>query len=183
MRHFPRILFALVAGASLVLFLAGAALAVRGYSRTDSVRVGYWGLHPHPRYAGVVAGRNAHLVHARGRTLITVYDHVCAGSPGRVRTGVAEDGGWYVHGSAAAAPIAIPSNSFGFSAAPHGPAIHKYGIPDYAPLAAAAALPAAWTLARVRRQRRHPRGHCPACGYDLRATPARCPECGTASPP
>ncbi len=41
-----------------------------------------------------------------------------------------------------------------------------------------AVMPVTWVIAILRRRRLARRGLCRRCGYDLRATPGRCTECG-----
>jgi hypothetical protein len=84
-------------------------------------------------------------------------------------------------------------NRFGFGArrfewAPGGivSELRIIVIPYWFLLALATPLPARWLL-RGLRSRRHRRlaaaGRCTTCGYDLRGTPDRCPECGATPGP
>ena len=65
-------------------------------------------------------------------------------------------------------------------------AVWGVAVPHWAVGLAFGALPA-WRLLRLRRdlvrRRRAAAGFCVRCGYDLRATPQTCPECGTAALP
>jgi 4-amino-4-deoxy-L-arabinose transferase-like glycosyltransferase len=54
------------------------------------------------------------------------------------------------------------------------------GVAYVLPAALFVVLPALYVRRLLRA--RHGAGRCAACGYDLRATPGRCPECGAVPP-
>jgi hypothetical protein len=56
---------------------------------------------------------------------------------------------------------------------------HGITLPHWLPMFLAAVAPALlWWRRSGRPRARRRAGRCPACGYDLRGTPDRCPECG-----
>ena len=57
--------------------------------------------------------------------------------------------------------------------------VSHVAVPFWALILTIIAMPAGRV---ARRLRRRPAGRCRGCGYDLRATPDRCPECGAAPP-
>ena len=85
----------------------------------------------------------------------------------------------------AAAPTSARVGEFGFlhgAASPNVRSCWQVLLPTW--LAAVAGVtPLAAVIVACRRQRRRAdRGQCLACGYDLRGTPGRCPECGAERP-
>jgi hypothetical protein len=74
--------------------------------------------------------------------------------------------------------------SFSYWAAPAW-LVHarEYEVPYWFLVLIFAIAPAARVVNVIRRRRRFGAARCRTCGYDLRATPDRCPECGLISAP
>ena len=73
---------------------------------------------------------------------------------------------------------------FAFARIDYGNGQRRYAVylPHWSVALVFGVPPARWLrAARKRRRRRLNAGRCRRCGYDLRATPDRCPECGDAA--
>ena len=160
----------LAAAVSAVLFVGVCVLWVRGYFVTDGVQL--------PLYPTIAVWSQ------RGRGLIYSTDNPeYAGSHWRYNRfppsrPVGFEGG------------AFPGNSStrfaGFGADvthyPRDGITSRQFIFPYWFIATFTAMTGAGAAAYLRRHRKRV-GHCPRCGYDMRATPTRCPECGAVPAP
>lgn len=79
-------------------------------------------------------------------------------------------------GAISRGPITRPAGVMSTPLVPY----RTVSMPGYYAVVVLLALPTASVIVRLRRSRRK-EGTCPVCGYDLRATPDRCPECGIES--
>lgn len=57
--------------------------------------------------------------------------------------------------------------------------VEWFGVPLWLPALLLAIAPVAQLSRQIRKQNRSASGLCATCGYDLRASTDRCPECGT----
>jgi hypothetical protein len=168
-----RRLFNITAGASLLLYTALLILWVRSYLRSDIIQT------PDRRHA---------------------FDT----SPGRIWIYVASRPFWAgIQHSSISAQLLFPFNpdygglfritrvvgrvrfyascGFVYCAYPQGNGttavwFTDFAVPFWFLTLAAGAFPMFWLRFHLKRT---PHGHCATCNYDLRATPDRCPECGT----
>ena len=185
MRRPGRRLFTLCSAVSLLPCVATTALWLRGYWVGDLWH--FPPVAPPPGDAAQLQGSPFQkpwvyqylLGSGAGRLqLVRVHKHVSMARPaGHVAVAPPIGGRWFQD----------PGFAGGFQFRKRARAVHARGetiggrvvaIPGWLPPLLFAVAPAAWCRRRLKRRKAGRAGLCASCGYDLRASPERCPECG-----
>jgi hypothetical protein len=157
-----RKLFNLAAAVSLVLCVAVCVLWVRSYFAQDTIAYDFSDDRPGMNDISVASSNGVLAVHH--------FAHPTALYPPGLRR--------FVTTPSSMRPT--PTwRTFAFDRGEqNGGRFWRVFAPHWSAALLCAVSPALW-LSNRRRQRRRVRDRlCPCCGYDLRATPDRCPECG-----
>jgi hypothetical protein len=169
-----RRLFTFCAAVSLLLCAAVGGVWVRSYWASD-----YIGREDRAGWVGVLSMSGVLRVERGGYATREPGWDFEAGTPSSLRAELeARD---------RTGPPWLHRLGFAYAHIVYDPTRHRRAVylPHWAAGAVFAVLPATWVAAAVRRRRAAGRvraGLCRVCGYDLRATPGRCPECGTTAP-
>jgi hypothetical protein len=183
------ILFEALAMLSLLLCVAMTALWGRSYVRGDQVIAGYWGYQLHPKFTNYYDAWELACTNERGRWTVAWRVHACIAGPDRYEASPGAKGrrfdvgpinpnvksmlNGYLDARGRASRIATVRYTF-------QPRWRSVSVPHALATLLLAIVPVGAIVRRKRLSRRRQRGCCLNCGYDLRATPDRCPECGTA---
>jgi hypothetical protein len=172
MRRLARRLFTLCSAASLLLCVAACALWVRSYRVAEL-------LTHRATHGGATGFTERSLMLARGTAELGQFSS--GGTlPARAALGFTRE-------RFAASSVRLPRDTLaqrvGFGFRRLGTRGWSLSVPGWGVAGLALLPPALWLHRRRIERRRRARssvGLCPACGYDLRASPRRCPECGVA---
>jgi len=195
-----RRLFTVLSALSLLLCVAAMLLWVRSYAGSRFIQRSHWriveepgGSTTHERYLSASSGRGVVSVSVsnnwtrRTRTSAQMEESRRR-SPQYYGDGVVR---WRDEESRPAeSPVprglkTVLGFAHQFSSQREGQQVSRTLFLPWPAVAGCLAVLPAWWLAKLararRRKRRERENRCPFCGYDLRATPGRCPECGTAA--
>lgn len=178
---------------SLLLCAAAAALWVRSYAGSDYLERSLPGSQPSP---GVLHHQSYAITWTRGDVRLTLNDHTYFGTPEIVgvvgvpisnwsygRLGEGHVGFERLRGRSLPNRLGFHEFTTGWESSFASQGSRGIAFPAWLPAVAFALLPGRRIVSFVRQRRRRARdGHCSACGYDLRASPERCPECGLEPP-
>lgn len=179
----------LAALASLALGVAIATLWARSYTHRD--QLGYVG----PTADGFT--RDVSAWGLNGKLVLTAREEPILGEDPPDHGRISADSQGYAPGAAAMVEQSMAPAAFDVAGVRWHPVdeaeFYRFNgykarggdlvLPLWLLCALSLILPWAWARRWSRRRRvARAAGLCPTCGYDLRATPDRCPECGTAVP-